>query len=197
MFGMDVPPAALAVARARLSRSDREWADRASPSERRRRIARRSVLRRVLSEQFGVPERDLRIERRPSGKPELANPEAHGWSFSTSDCGQLGIVAIAPAPAIGVDIEAISRWDRAVLDEGWLHPAEVNSLQSLPRRRRGAAVTRCWTQKEAISKASGLGLRSDFAAIECTPDGGPHVTAGLAVSTFTTRAHAMSLAVGK
>jgi 4'-phosphopantetheinyl transferase len=44
-------------------------------------------------------------------------------------------------------------------DEGWLAEAERSALRLLPAERRLRATTRCWTQKEAVLKGLGVGLR--------------------------------------
>jgi 4'-phosphopantetheinyl transferase len=51
-----------------------------------------------------------------------------------------------------------------VLDEDWLSDGERLALTRLPAADRAVAATRSWTQKEAVLKAAGTGLRTDPAA---------------------------------
>lgn len=65
---------------------------------------------------------------------------------------------------MGVDVERVAPWTPDVLDEGWLARSEQEALTRLPAAARPLAVTRAWTQKEAVLKARGTGLRDDPAA---------------------------------
>jgi 4'-phosphopantetheinyl transferase len=76
----------------------------------------------------------------------------------------VGVVALGRACRVGIDVERVAPWSPAVLDEGWLCPAEQSALLALPHCDRPTAVTRAWTQKEAVLKGRGIGLRGDLAA---------------------------------
>ena len=56
-------------------------------------------------------------------------------------------------------------WTPDVLDERWLAGSEQAALTALPPAARPQAVARAWTQKEAVLKARGTGLRDDPAAV--------------------------------
>jgi 4'-phosphopantetheinyl transferase len=61
-------------------------------------------------------------------------------------------------------VEQVAPWSPDVLDERWLSRTEQLALTGLRPEDRPVAVTRAWTQKEAVLKARGTGLRDDPAA---------------------------------
>jgi 4'-phosphopantetheinyl transferase len=86
---------------------------------------------------------------------DRGRPWLEGVSFSVSHSGELGLIAIAePGRRIGVDVEQL-RPDRDVraLAERFFHPEEAAGIGD-----DRAAFYRCWTRKEAVVKALGLGL---------------------------------------
>jgi len=89
---------------------------------------------------------------------------ATGLDASCSASGPLGVVAVGRGHRVGVDVERVAPWTPDVLDEGWLDGSERLALTRLPVGARPLAVTRAWTQKEAVLKARGTGLQDDPAA---------------------------------
>ena len=86
---------------------------------------------------------------------EHGRPWAPGVSFNVSHSGGLGLIAIAEGERrIGVDVE---RWraqrDFRALAERFFHPEEAAAIGE-----NHAAFLRCWTRKEAVVKALGVGL---------------------------------------
>jgi len=152
----DVRAATSAMA-SHLSEDERRRADRGVPAVRQRRILLRAGLRQFLGELL-----DLQPHRVPlvedDGRPHLPTTR-QDLHLSCSASGRVGLVAVSPGWAVGVDVE-LHRDDgaRAALDEGWLDPAEERRLLQLAPSGRSQAVTRCWTQKEAVLKGLGLGL---------------------------------------
>jgi 4'-phosphopantetheinyl transferase len=104
----------------------------------------------------------------PAGRPFV--PGGRGLDVSCSASGSLGLVAVSRAGRVGIDVQRVAPWSPAVLHEGWLGPGEQAALLALPVEDRSAAVTRAWTQKEAVLKGRGTGLPGGLAATE-TPIG--------------------------
>jgi 4'-phosphopantetheinyl transferase len=92
-----------------------------------------------------------------AGRPEVDVPAAD-LDVSCSASGPHGLVAVGRGLRIGIDLEQIVPWDDATLDEGWLTAGEAATLRSLPEHRRAQAAARCWTRKESLLKAVGIGL---------------------------------------
>jgi 4'-phosphopantetheinyl transferase len=99
----------------------------------------------LLSRATAAPKTALRIKRGSRGKPFLAShPDVH---FSVSHSGDLAVVAITRAGAVGVDLERIREVPEAEhIARRWLHGADT------------ANFFEHWTRREAHLKALGLGL---------------------------------------
>jgi 4'-phosphopantetheinyl transferase len=147
-----------------LDADERQRAARfATPQLQRRFIAAHSGLRRLLGWALAEPPAVLRFGTDSLGKPHLqGRPERH---FSLSHCGGQGLVAIGPAP-LGIDLEALIQRDTELLAERILSPAELGRWRLRPQIDRTEALTEAWTQKEALLKACGLGLRVDPISLE-------------------------------
>jgi 4'-phosphopantetheinyl transferase len=152
-----------AVARAESSLTPAELARawRGTPAVRRRRVLLRASLRSFVGAELGMDPVRVPIHTTPAGRPFVAGG---GVDVSCTASGVLGLVAIGRVCRIGVDVETVAPWSPAVLEEGWLSDTERLALARLPAPDRALATTRCWTQKEAVLKAAGTGLRTDPAA---------------------------------
>ncbi|WP_327258032.1 4'-phosphopantetheinyl transferase family protein [Streptomyces sp. NBC_01244] len=144
-----------------------------------------AALRRILAGYLGVPPEQIELGRQPC--PRCADP-LHGrpridWpptdlDFNLSRSGALWLVAVAAGHQVGTDIED----GRTVDVEGSsvivLTGAELAHLRAQPdERRRQEVFLRCWTRKEAVVKASGVGIAADLGSIDVRPatDGPVHV----------------------
>jgi phosphopantetheinyl transferase len=154
-----------AVVRAESSLTPDEVARarRGIPAVHRRRVLLRAALRAAVAAELGVEPRSVPLGTTPAGRPYVA---ADGTSLdvSCSASGALGLVAVGRSCRVGVDVERVAPWSPDVLDEGWLSGSERLALARLPEDARPVAVTRSWTQKEAVLKAAGTGLTGDPAA---------------------------------
>jgi 4'-phosphopantetheinyl transferase len=153
--------AALPSAEAWLTPDERARARRGTPAVHRRRVLLRSALRAALGAELGLAPDRVPLAVTPLGRPVVAAPGDLDVSCSASD--GLGVVAVGRG-RIGIDVETVAPWSAGVLDEGWLDAGEQRALTRLPDGDRALAATRCWTQKEAVLKARGTGLRGDLAA---------------------------------
>jgi 4'-phosphopantetheinyl transferase len=153
--------AALPHAEAWLAPDELARARRGTRAVRRQRVLLRAALRVAVANELGLRPDLVPLATTPLGRPVVATPE--GLDVSCSAGGELGIVAVGRR-RIGIDVEAVAPWSAGVLDEGWLAAEEQRALVRLPEAARAVAVARCWTQKEAVLKALGTGLRGNLAA---------------------------------
>ena len=153
--------AALPSAEIWLTPGERARARRGTAAVHRQRVLLRAALRAALGTELGLAPDRVPLAATPLGRPFVAAPGDLDVSCSAS--GALGVVAVGRR-RIGIDVEAVAPWTAGVLDEGWLAAEEQRALTRLPEAERPAAATRCWTEKEAVLKARGTGLRGDLAA---------------------------------
>jgi 4'-phosphopantetheinyl transferase len=136
--------------------------------DRRRFVARRAFLRRVLAEYTGGAPARIRYRKSPTGKPQLADVD--GVAFSTSHADGLAIVAVATGGEVGVDIERIRAMPDALdIARRFFTEHEAAHLSAIAGPMRSAAFLRLWTRKEAYVKALGHGLAlplDDFEVLE-------------------------------
>ncbi|RBY96236.1 4-phosphopantetheinyl transferase [Blastococcus sp. TF02-8] len=167
---LDRDAAAVAEAERCLTADERARAHRGVPVVHRRRVLLRAALRRALAEVLDREPSAVRLGTSGRGRPEALDRDDVDVSCSAS--GALGLVAVATALRVGVDVEALDAWSPDVLHEPWLTPAERRAVLDLPPAARPAALARSWTQKEAVLKGRGVGLAGDPASVG-TPVGEP------------------------
>jgi 4'-phosphopantetheinyl transferase len=139
-----------------LQRAERFHFDR----HRRRFIACRGQVRRILAGYLEAQAADLRFRYGPRGKPALDAP----WSdsairFNVSNSDDVALLAVALDRELGVDVEHVREpRDFDSLAAQFFASGEVAQLRSLPEEERREAFFHCWTRKEAVLKAVGTGL---------------------------------------
>lgn len=103
-------------------------------------------------------------------KPALAN--AGDADFSVSYSGAHLLVAVAHHGSVGVDLEVapFGAFDLPALRRRMCTLAEAERASVLAPALRRRYLARLWTAKEAMTKASGTGLRTDFRTIEPAVD---------------------------
>lgn len=121
-------------------------------------------LGRMLTRWLLMPDSPPRpFDRMPGGKPFLPGRP----NFNISHGAGVLAVVFHDEPDIGIDIESLSRLGQAKTRYGLVcHPQEKSHLESLPPRESKAAFARCWTRKEALLKAAGLGVADNLAALD-------------------------------
>lgn len=124
------------------------------PIIRSRRLACRILVRCALSARIGREPEQLVFETGPHGKPFLPS----GPAFNLSHSGKYLALAVRSSGRVGIDIEVV----RDALDLP--HLAQLYFTES---EQRGIATSRdgtaqgffrVWVRKEALLKATGLGL---------------------------------------
>ncbi|MDV9175751.1 4'-phosphopantetheinyl transferase superfamily protein [Streptomyces sp. W16] len=125
------------------------------------RLLARSLAVRSAAELLGVGPSEVWVSHAASGRP-LLDGAGRGTQVSVSH-GR-GAVAVALCRSsrvdLGVDVESVRPLAALALARGYLTPAEADWLGGLAAVERDRAFLWLWTQKEAVGKALGLGLRS-------------------------------------
>jgi 4'-phosphopantetheinyl transferase len=114
-------------------------------------------MRRILGKYLNRNPEALLFREGPGGKPEL-EPVPAPLRFNLSHSRSLGVLAVALDLEVGVDVEDI-RPIEADVAKRFFSASEYASLTKLSGQQWLDAFYRCWTRKEAIIKAEGVGLR--------------------------------------
>lgn len=139
------------------ARADRFRFDR----DRERFILGHGLLRELLSEHLNMAPRDVRILRGEFGKPYLSDLPFH---FNLSDTKDAVIIALSFDQEIGVDVETMDRKvDHEGVSEHYFTAEEVEDIQASADRK--LRFLELWTRKEAVLKASGIGIMEDLRAL--------------------------------
>lgn len=128
--------------------------------DRRRYIAGRGLLRRLLASYLGIKPEEVIFAYGAYGKPQLAPPLAEsGLKFNLSHAGARALYAIAHHREVGIDLEPRRRdvawWQLAPLV---FSTQELAELAATPAPQKLEAFLRGWTRKEAYLKGRGEGL---------------------------------------
>ncbi len=139
-----------------LARAARYKFDR----HRRRFIACRGQVRRILANYLGTDANQLSFQYGPKGKPMLAAPWGDsGIEYNVSHSLELALCAVVLNRELGVDVEHLrTPYDFEGIAAQFFAAEEVAVLRELSDQARLAAFFACWTRKEAVLKAVGAGL---------------------------------------
>ncbi|RYY80026.1 MAG: 4'-phosphopantetheinyl transferase superfamily protein [Moraxellaceae bacterium] len=134
------------------------------PQRRIEQLISRSWRRQILATQLEQAPESLCFAKNSNGKPYLVH-EPH-LQLSQSHCAQQFVLAFnAQGVAVGVDIEAKQRVINQVgLAQRILTVLEMQAFRQAANPQ--AYLLTCWTIKEAVLKASGLGIRLNLNQLE-------------------------------
>ena len=129
------------------------------------RAIRRFYLRLLLGAYLGLPGKDVHINRRIKGRPELDVSQSKGeldFSVARSNCCYL--IGISSGPIIGVDLERAERrsGNPLALARRYFSREETAALSSLGEAQLQRAFMHTWACKEAMVKASGMGIANQL-----------------------------------
>lgn len=135
--------------------------------DRERFVLGHGALRHVIGSALGEKAGALRFMRGPFGKPSIDGPPVH---FNFSDTKDAILIGLCNEHDIGVDIETMARdVDHHAVSEHYFTSEEVEAI-----RKDGDGSKRkfleYWTRKEAVLKASGVGIMDDLRVL-CVLDG--------------------------
>jgi 4'-phosphopantetheinyl transferase len=143
-------------------------------------VQRRTALRRLLGHYCGGDPSALHFVHNAWGRPSIA-----GWAdaphFSLSHTAGLALLVITREGPVGVDVERIRPLERLLeVARSFFSAGEVAALEEIAPAARDVAFLRCWTRKEAVVKALGMGLSVPLDSFD--------VSVGAAARLLTTRA---------
>ena len=145
-----------------LSVEERELAETYRlPTHARRALASRGLLRHVLASYIDTSPDRLMLELGPFGKPSLKrNAGKPHIEFNLTHADGFGLVAVTLGGAsVGVDLERVRPLsDEESMLQRVLTPDERGTLKQEPQVARMERFFELWTAKEALLKATGLGL---------------------------------------
>jgi len=165
-----------------LSEGERQRAQRyRRDSDRAHFESGRRFLRLVLAECLACDPAGIRFESRcdrcgkPHGKPIVAWPLVTGFHFSFSSAIGIAAVALAADRRIGIDVEMVHGAGPSDFGSMALISQEIDELAIMPGADRMRALFDCWTRKEALLKAVGIGLAKQPASfyVGCLSQPGP------------------------
>ena len=131
----------------------------------------RAALRATLCARLGCANEELTFETSHHGKPFAVVGGARApVSFNVSHSGNHGLIALAAAGRIGVDVEErATRHDPDGPIGTVFAPAERAELAAARGTGKIDLFLTLWTVKEALIKALGLGFSMDTSAFEVPP----------------------------
>jgi 4'-phosphopantetheinyl transferase len=161
----------------------RRWTAYRRPEDRERFLVGCALAKAALARYTGRSPADVRFDRTcaacggPHGKPVIAGG---GPGHSVAHSGDLIAVAVARAP-VGVDVEQAEGRPHLLGGDGdpealarlVLSGPEQAALASVPADGRARAFLVAWTRKEAVTKATGDGMRATFSEVVVAADAGP------------------------
>lgn len=133
------------------------------PEDKLRNLLGRAMLRQAAI-RFGGMDPQHVIRTNTWGKPL---PENCTVGCNVSHSGNQVWVAVSPQPHVGIDIEAANGIPDIDDIAAAFHPDEIAALRTIPGGK--LAAVRCWSRKEAVCKATGMGLSLPLRvyAVEC------------------------------
>lgn len=126
--------------------------------DRERYIIGHGLLRELLGHYLNEDPAQVRIARGEFGKPYI---QGHPLHFNMSDTKDALLIAFSLDNEIGADIETMNRTvDHQAVSEHYFTPEEISDIrQATDQKRRFLEL---WTRKEAVLKASGVGIMDDL-----------------------------------
>ena len=136
-----------------------------------------AAQRRVLARYLEIDPAEIQFGRTPCcecgsvqhGPPRIDRPVTD-ITVNLSGSGDHWLLAITRARPVGADIEVPRDIDTGQLARACLTPREQQDLGRQPgAARQQIFFYRCWTRKEAVLKACGIGLPGSMRGLEAVP----------------------------
>ncbi len=147
-----------------LAQDERQRADKfLFPKDRLRFSRTRFALRLILSQYLKCQAEEIKFHYGEKGRPELAWPDQKNLNFNLSHSDDFALIAVAKNRHIGIDINAVSgpsNWRE--MAKRSFSATEQSSISALDKPQQVLGFHQIWTQKEAYTKALGLGYSYGF-----------------------------------
>jgi 4'-phosphopantetheinyl transferase len=142
--------------------------------------SRRFYLRLLLGAYLGVPGKDIHITSTIKGRPGLDSALSNGeLDFNVARSNNCYLIGISSGAAIGVDLEVAARQagKPLALATRYFSKDETAALSALAGKELQRAFMHTWACKEAIVKASGMGIANQLCrfTVDVNPDNPPAV----------------------
>jgi 4'-phosphopantetheinyl transferase len=139
---------------------ERAWRFR-RPDDRLRFVAGRGQLRELLGACLQLEPQAIRFRSAEFGKPMLAPAGcAAALRFNMSASEGIALVALSADVDVGVDVERVREiTELGTLARRLVSGEEAEAIESAPPADRPRLFLEHWVRREALAKASGLGLR--------------------------------------
>ena len=119
-------------------------------------VISRGVLRLLLAKYLATDPRTIRFQQNSYGKLFLADSSLQ---FNLSHSQELALFAFTMDCPLGIDVEFIDQHIEYLdIAERFFSIEEYGMLLALPGLERRQAFFNCWSRKEALIKARGMGL---------------------------------------
>ena len=147
------------------------------PADRARFVTVHAAQRRLLARYLGTDPAAIRFGRSrccqcgssEHGRPSIEWPSA-GLSHNLSRSSDHWLLAVALSSQVGVDIECHRDIELDRMAEACLTESERVYLKDQPDELRQQVFFHCWTRKEAVLKACGIGLATRLSSLEVHPE---------------------------
>jgi 4'-phosphopantetheinyl transferase len=149
------------------------------PARRTEFIAAHAALREILASYQDIPPESVLFTTTCAwcGDPDHGKPrlqDAGGLNFNLTRAGALALVAVAHEAEVGVDAEPLDRAiDWRTIARRALSREERAQVEATEPAGRDTLAGRLWCRKEAVAKATGLGLALNLKTWTARPDGHP------------------------
>jgi 4'-phosphopantetheinyl transferase len=156
-------------------------------------------LRRILGAYLKLPAESLRFRANRFGKPELAEDDpSHTLTFNLSHSQSVALLAVSRDGPVGVDVEDVKPIEPEVATAHF-SPSELADLSALQGDAWLTGFYRCWTRKEAVLKAEGVGLNLalDGFDVSLSPDATPELLRTRVHFSYQWKLYDVSPAAGK
>jgi 4'-phosphopantetheinyl transferase len=166
-FGLNVSDLALSRFREMLSETEIVRADRFRfPDLRRRFVAARGALRSILSGYLSMDPRQLTFCYGSYGKPSIRN-SLNEIEFNLSHSNELMVAAVCRRGFVGVDIEKEDpHFPAKEIATRYFCEREKNEIAKVDDAKSLQTFFQLWTAKEAVTKATALGLSLELSKVE-------------------------------
>ncbi len=155
-------------------------------------------LRRILGAYLKLPAESLRFHANRFGKPELAeNGPSPALTFNLSHSKSIALLAVSRGGPVGADVEDVRPIEPEVA-AAHFSASELADLGALHGDAWLAGFYRCWTRKEAVLKAEGVGLNLalDGFDVSLSPDAPPELLRSRVHFSYPWRLYDVSPAEG-